>query len=468
MSDWGAVHSTEAILAGLDQQSGEQLDGKRWFSDLLTAAVAAGRVPQAAVDRAATRVLYSIYRHGLVAHPAVAESIPYAADAIVAQRAEEAGIVLLKNERNLLPLVSKAGTILVVGGNADVGVPSGGGSSQVTPVGGFKRVFKAPPGQQPFARRAYGGISPLDAIRSTFVDATVEFLDGKDPLAAAAAARKADVVILFADKFSSEGADQHDLDLDDGQDALIEAVAESNSRTIVVLETGNPVLMPWRAKVPAIIEAWYGGQNGGAAIARVLHGDVDPSGRLPVTFPASVGQLPNPVLPGSDVAPADKETRSIYGFQADKQPFDIRYPEGSDVGYRWYDRRNLKPLYSFGYGLSYSRFRYDALRVRSGKTLSVSFRVTNSGRRAGADVPQVYVVRPGRAKRLIGWAKPMLASGASKVVTVTADPRVLADFDAKRQRWVVPAEVVRIEVARSATDPVLVREAWLQHRLIKP
>jgi beta-glucosidase len=468
MSDWGAVHSTEAILAGLDQQSGEQLDGKRWFSDLLTAAVAAGRVPQAAVDRAARRVLYSVYRHGLEDDPVAARLIPYAADARVAQRAEEAGIVLLKNEGNLLPLVSKARKILVVGGNADAGVPSGGGSSQVTPVGGFKRTMKAGAGQPPFARRAYGGISPLDGIRSVFSQAAVSFIDGKDPATAVQAARSADVVILFADKFSTEGADQADLGLRDGQDELISAMADANPRTIVVLETGNPILMPWRSKVSAIVQAWYGGQNGGTAIARVLRGDVNPSGRLPVTFPASLEQLPNPVLPGTGVPPADKNVRASYGPQADKQPFDIHYPEGSDVGYRWYDRKNLKPLYSFGYGLSYSRFRYDALQVRSGKILSVSFRVTNTGRRAGADVPQVYVVRPGRAKRLIGWGKPMLAPGASKVVTVTADPRALADFDAKRQRWVVPAEAVRIEVARSATDPVLVREAWLHRRLIKP
>ena len=471
MSDWGAVHSTEAIIAGLDQQSGEQIDGKRYFSDLMVEAVKAEKVPQSAVDKAAGRVLYAIYAHGVADKPLQpSQSINYDANAEVAQRAAEQGIVLLRNERGILPLAASAKTILVVGGNADVGVPSGGGSSQVNPVGGLKRVSKgAESGPAAgFARRGYGGTAPLDALRAEFPNATVSYLDGKDVPAAVQAAKSADIVVVFAEKYATEAVDHKDLSLDEGQDDLIDAVASANAKTVVVLETGNPVLMPWQTKVPAILSAWYGGQRGGAAIARVLTGKVNPSGHLPVTFPASADQLPNPVLPGSDAPPADKETRAVYGLQAGLKPFDIVYPEGSDAGYRWFDKKGLKPLYPFGYGLSYTQFRYEGLKVTGGKALSVRFTVVNNGQREGADVPQVYVTRPGKAKRLIGWAKPNLKPGESKEVTVTADMRVIADFDAKAQRWVVPAGDVKVEVGTSAADPVLTGTTRLNRMIRRP
>ena len=471
MSDWGAVHSTEAILAGLDQQSGEQVDGKRYFSDLLVQAVEEGRILKTAIDTAARRVLHAIYAHGVADHPLQpGQSIDFDAHAQIAQRAAEQGIVLLRNEANMLPLAASARRIVVIGGNADTGVPGGGGSSQVVPVGGLKRVTRgAVSGPAAgFAKRGYGGTAPLDALRAELPNAQISYLDGKDVAAAAEAAKGADIAIIFAEKFATEAIDQPDLSLGEGQDELIGAVASANGKTVVVLETGNPVLMPWQAKVPAILSAWYGGQRGGAAIARVLTGKVNPSGHLPVTFPASVEQLPNPVLPGSDAPPADKETRAVYGLQAGTKPFDIHYPEGSDAGYRWFDRKGAKPLYPFGYGLSYTSFRYDGLKVTGGKALNVRFTVTNSGDRAGADVPQVYVTRPGKAKRLIGWAKPDLKPGESREVTVTADPRVLADFDAKAQRWVLPADDVKVEVGTSSTDPVFTGAARLNRFTLKP
>jgi len=471
MSDWGAVHSTGAILSGLDQQSGEQLDGKPYFSDLLVKAVEEGKVPRAAVDKAAGRVLHAIYAHGVADHPLQpGQSIDYDAHADVAQRAAEEGIVLLRNEGGILPLAGSARKVLLIGGNADVGVPAGGGSSQVNPVGGLKRVVRgAESGPAAgFAQRGYGGVAPLDALRAELPGAQISYLDGKDAAAAAAAAKSADIVVVFAEKYATEAADQPDLTLGEGQDALIDAVASANGKTVVVLETGNPVLMPWRDKVPGIMSAWYGGQRGGAAIARVLTGKVNPSGHLPVTFPASVDQLPNPKLPGSDAAPADKETRALYGIQAGTKPFDIHYPEGADAGYRWFDKKGLKPLYPFGYGLSYTQFRYDGLKVTGGQNLTVRFTVSNNGQRSGADVPQVYVTRPGKAKRLIGWAKPDLKPGESKEVVVTADMRVLADFDAKAQRWVLPAGDVKVEVGTSAADPVLIGTARLNRLVRKP
>ena len=471
MSDWGAVHSTEALLAGLDQQSGEQLDKKRWFSTELVKALEEKRIPVSAVDTAARRVLRAIYAHGVADHPLTpGQAIDYAAHAAVAQRAAEAGIVLLKNEGGLLPLAASAKTIAVIGGNADAGVPSGGGSSQVRPVGGVQRISKgvATGPASMFAQRFYGGTPPLDGLRAQMPGTTISFVDGKDVAAAVAAAKSADMVILFAEKFASEAVDHEDLSLGEGQDALIDAVASANAKTVVVLQTGNAVLMPWHDKVPAIVSAWYAGQRGGAAIASVLTGAVNPSGHLPVTFPANVDQLPNPRLPGSDAPPADKETRAVYGLQAGTKPFEIHYPEGSDGGYRWFDAKKLKPLYPFGHGLSYTSFAYGDLKLSGGKALKVSFTVTNTGARAGADVPQVYIVRPGKAKRLIGWAKPDLKPGEKRTVTVTTDPRVIADYDAKAGRWIVPPGEVRVEVARSAMEPVLTGAAKLSRVTMKP
>ncbi|TWB25702.1 glycoside hydrolase family 3 C-terminal domain-containing protein [Nitrospirillum bahiense] len=470
MSDWGAVHSTEALVHGLDQQSGDQLDLKKYFSTSLEEEIAQGRIPQVAVDTAVRRIVRTLFARGVIDNPAIpGDSIDYDAHAAVAQATAEAGMVLLRNERDVLPLAATAKRIAVIGGHADIGVLSGGGSSQVTPVGGFALVVKRPgTGASSFASRSYGPSSPLAALRAARPDATVEFNDGHDPVAAAAMAHDADVAIVFVEKWATEAEDAKDLALEDGQDALIAAVAAANSRTIVVLETGNAISMPWRDQVQGILAAWFPGQRGGEAIARVLTGAVNPSGRLPITFPASEKQLPNPMLPGGDAQPADKETRAVYGIQAGLKPFDISYPEGSDVGYRWFAKTGARPLYAFGYGLSYTRFRYDGLKIAGGDTLRVRFTATNTGGREGADVPQVYVSRNGRAKRLIGWDKPTLKPGESREVTVTADPRVIGDFDAKAQRWVVPAGDYRVEVGASAEDVALAGMTHLGRQTIKP
>ncbi|MCP5395313.1 MAG: glycoside hydrolase family 3 C-terminal domain-containing protein [Sphingomonadaceae bacterium] len=470
MSDWGAVHSTEAVLAGLDQQSGDQLDGKRWFSDELRPKLASGEIPQAALDRAAGRILSTIYRHRLDGWDERArQPIDYAANGRIAQQVAEQGIVLLRNEGGILPIAASAGKILVVGGNADKGVPSGGGSSQVAPVGGFKvfeQVSKDP--MKSFARRAFGGTPPLDALRRELPSAAITYVDGSDPAAATAAATDADLVIVFADKFAAETMDHPDLSLDGEQDALIASLAGANPKIVVVLETGNPVDMPWHDQVPAILAAWYGGQEGGTAIARILTGRVNPSGHLPVTFPRSVDQLPNPKLPGSDAPKADKAARAIYGVQADLQPFDITYPEGSDAGYRWFDAKGLTPLYPFGHGLSYTSFAYGKYKVKGGKRLAVSFTVANSGEREGADVAQVYISRPGKAKRLVGWGRSDLQPGESSKVSIMADPRVIGDFDPALRKWVVPQGTYTVELARSATDIVERREVVLERLEVQP
>lgn len=470
MSDWGAVHSTAALVAGLDQQSAAKLDKKPWLGSELIAEIAAGRVSKSYVDQAVSRILYAIYAHGLPENPVGApQAIDYDSHALIAQHAAEEGIVLLRNQGGLLPLAASARKIVLIGGSADAGVPSGGGSSQVTPVGGFTRVEKQNAGASAaFVKRAYGGMAPLAALRAERPDAEIGYDDGTNPQAAAAAAAGADLAIVFVNKFNSETEDNPDISLGDGQDALIEAVAAANPRTVVVLQTGNPVAMPWRDKVPAILSAWYSGQRGGTALARILTGAINPSGHLPVTFPNSVDQLPNPVLPGSNLPAPTAQDRATYGINTNSPAFDIHYPEGSDVGYRWFDAHSRTPLYAFGHGLSYTTFAYDGLSVKGGKTLTIGFQITNTGQRAGAAVPQVYVTLPGKGKRLIGWDKPMLEPGETKTVVLTADPRLLASFDSKRQRWLIPAGAVKVEVARSAAEPVLLGTARLTASTIKP
>lgn len=469
MSDWGAVHSSEAIVKGLDQQSGEQIDGKRWFSDLMQTAVKEGRVPQKAVDTSVRRILRTMYASGVVDRPVTGgETIDYARNGEVALRAAEEGIVLLRNEASLLPLAATARSIVLIGGHADIGILSGGGSSQVRPVGGYTLEERQKGGgTAAFAKRSYGGTAPLAALRAVRPDARITYLDGSDPVAAAAAAKAADIAIVFGEKWATEAADHKDMSLDGNADTLIQAVASANPRTIVILETGNPVAMPWRDSVSAIIAAWFPGQRGGDAIARVLTGAVNPSGHLPVTFPASIAQLPNQTLPGSDAAPADASTRATYGLMASTKPFSVTFPEGADAGYRWYASKDLKPLYPFGHGLSYTTFRYDRLAATGGKMLTVRFSVTNTGQRAGADVPQVYVTRPGKAKRLIGWSKPMLAPGETREVSVTADPRILGDFDARTHRWVLPAGSYGVEVGPSAAETSLKTNVRLVRQTIK-
>lgn len=443
MSDWGATHSTEkAALAGLDQESGWPFDEQPYFREPLRGAVAAGRVPQARLDEMATHVLRAMFANGLIDDPVPASApIDYTAHEAVSQADEEQAIVLLKNERNLLPVAANARSIVVIGGHADKGVLAGSGSSLVYPRGG-----NAVPGLEPTAWPGpvlYHPSSPVGAIQQLAPRARVTFVDGANPAAAAAAARSADIAIVFATQWSGESFDPP-MQLGPGQDALIDGVASANPRTVVVLETNGPVLMPWAARVPAIVEAWYAGSGGGKAIANVLLGRVNPSGHLPITFPVDESQLPRPVRPGTGLA--------------DKQMFSVPYSEGATVGYKWYDAKRVQPLFPFGHGLSYTRFDLSApvAATRADGSVTVRFLVRNSGSRRGMEVAQVYVspVAGGweAPKRLGGYAKVDVAPGASKSASVTIDPRLLATFDSARQQWrIVPGEY-RVMLGASATD----------------
>ena len=457
MSDWGAVKSVDAAKV-LDHQSGEQLDKQVWFDAPLREALAAGAVPTERLSDMVRRVLRSMFANGLFEHPAGNEAIDMAAHGTVARRVAAEGIVLLRNQDRLLPLAPNLKRIVVIGGNASLGVMSGGGSSQVTPPGPQHIVGLGGNTQlDTFLRReVWFGPGPLDAIRARAGKTEVVFDDGRYPAAAAELARNADAAIVFATQWNGENEDTPDTTLPRGQDALIATVAAANPRTVVVLETGNAVSMPWLDQSAAVVEAWYPGQHGADAIADVLFGQVNPSGHLPVTFHASLDQLPRPRLPG-------------FGLPPDSS-YDIAFPEGSDVGYRWFARTGAKPLFPFGHGLSYTTFAVSDVKVEGGKTLTVSFAVTNTGDRAGAHVPQVYLRgAAGKvATRLIGFEKVELAPGEQKRVSVVADPRLLASFDSAAHGWRVAGGDYRVSVSADASDTGVEGVAKVAEQLLKP
>jgi beta-glucosidase len=456
MSDWGAVHSTEkAANAGLDQESGQELDAKIFFGAPLAEAVAAGRVTPQRLDEMVGRILTGVIASGLYDNPTPTQpvAIDYAAHAEVAQRAAEAGIVLLKNDGNLLPVAKNARSIVLIGGHADVGVLSGGGSSQVRSVGGVPIEIPLTSGAAAsFARVTYHSSSPLRAIQALAPGAKVSFVDGRDPAAAAAAAKGADLAIVFATQWQTEAQDAPSMALPDGQDKLIEAVAGANRRTVVVLETGGPVLMPWIDHVPALLEAWYPGQRGGEAIARVLFGDVDASGRLPISFPRSIDQLPRPRPVEGESAANGAAANAALGDAAALPSYPVDYHEGADVGYRWYAARKTKPLFPFGYGLSYTHVRFTDPRFSGGSGARLTVVVTNDGKRPGIVVPQLYATSPGASTpRLVGWARRALKAGETATVEINADPRLLARWTA--QGWRIAAGDYRLKLATDAETP---------------
>ena len=475
MSDWGAVHSTaKAALAGLDQESGEQLDKQVYFGAPLKEAVEQGEVPFERLTDMVHRILRSLFDKGVFDHPAGKRFTDYAANAQVAQAAAEAGTVLLKND-GLLPLAGSLRRIAVIGGHADMGVLSGGGSSQVIPVGGPGLSLPVAGAAGAFANITYHPSAPLAAIRDMTRNTQVTFSPGTDPAQAADLARDADVAIVFADQWATEAEDLPSLSLPGHQDALIEAVAAANPKTVVVLETGTPVLTPWLDRVSAVLEAWYPGTRGGEAIANILFGAVNPSGRLPISFPREVEDLVRPEIPGQIFGPPE-EGRTIPTSRPDVQQhkgrFSVEHPEGADVGYRWFAKHGTATLFPFGFGLSYTSFAHSGLELTGGETITASFEVRNSGAVAGIDTPQVYVTVTGSdgqpSQRLIGWARVALAPGESRRVSVTADRRLLANYDVTLPGWRITAGPVAVMVGTSAEDATLHGEVAITAGTLKP
>jgi len=426
VSDWGGTHSTvKASAAGLDNE--EPLD--EFFGAKLKAAVEAGKVSTAELDDHVRRVLRSEFACGIVDHPTQKGVVDVEGNLETARKIEEQSAVLLKNADRLLPLNrATVKSIAVIGPHASEGMMSGGGSAQVDapgrPSAGWQAQVWFPP-------------SPVKALQAKFPVAKVEFDSGANPASAAALAKKSDVAIVFAYQWTSEGMDLENLSLPVKQDEIIEAVAAANPKTIVVLETGTAVTMPWIDKVGAVLEAWYGGSGGADAVANILNGDVNPNAKLPMTFPKSEADLPHSrlVKPG----PGQTGEAAVMKTGEAKPTFSVHYDEGLKVGYKWYDAEKKAALFPFGYGLSYTTFAYSGLKVTAGKETSVSFTLKNTGKVDGAEIAEVYASLPASAgeppKRLVGWNKVWLKAGESKAVSVSIDSKYLSIYDEARSRW---------------------------------
>ena len=434
MSDWGGTHSTEkASAAGLDQEQ-PMAD---FFGAKLKDAVAAGRVPMSEIDDHARRVLYAEFLSGVVDNPPQTSVVDVVKGLEVAQHVEEKSIVLLKNDHAVLPIdPSRVHSIAIIGGHADVGMLSGGGSAQVDPPGG-NAILPAGKGATAWQMHVWFPTSPLKALRAKLPGTKIDFNAGTDPDAAASVAKGADLAIVFASQWESEGMDLPNLSLPDNQDALIEKVAAANPHTVVVLETGTAVTMPWLDKVEGVVEAWYAGSAGHTALANVLVGAVNPEGKLAMTFPKSESDLPRPVIAPEPPAAAVQFTDSAH-LPAQAASFAVQYDEGPEVGYKWYEAQHKQTLFAFGFGLSYTTYAYSGLSVDSA-TKTARFTVKNTGKRAGTEIAEVYARLPKGAdesyKRLAGWARVTLAPGASQSVTVAIDPRVIETFDEGKNGW---------------------------------
>ena len=460
LSDWGGTHSAEkASAAGLDNEQPDDI----FYGERFKAAVEAGKIPAAELDEHVHRILRSMFAAGVIDYPRQRSVVDPFAGLETARKIEESGIVLLKNERATLPLdAARIRTIAVIGAHADVGMISGGGSAQVDPVGG-SAIEPPGKGATHWQQQIWFPTSPLKAIQARAPQAVVKYDSGSDPVAAAALAKSADVVVVFAYEWESEGMDLPSLSLPLHQDDLIAQVSAANPHTIVVLETGSPVTMPWVEAPAAILEAWFAGSDGANAVGNVLFGSVNPSGKLPNTFPRSEADLPHPTLtmppPESEhfSGPVSREQRA-----SGLPPFQVAYDEGVKVGYKWYDAEKKPVLFPFGYGLSYTSYKYAGLTIaqdKTNKTVKVTFTVANTGARSGAEIAEVYASLPASAqeppKRLVGFSKVRLEAGEKQTVTVEIDPKYLSIFDEQKDGWVLlPGEYTILVGGSSQSLPL--------------
>lgn len=501
-SDWGANNSTVASAnAGLDEEQPSQTSddqkipslmkfivGTPYYINSLASAVAGGKVPMSRLDDMVLRKLRTMIQIGVMDNPPVPSgAIDEVNGNLDALKVARESMVLLKNATAggdaapVLPLArASIKRIAVIGGHADKGVISGGGSGGNFPVNGTADLScpQAPDALFGSCASWYHSV-PLDELRKRFPAASVTFFDGKDAAAAAGGAAQADVAIVFATAWQTEGVDNRTLALPNAaidpdnyeydQDALIAAVAARAKRSVVVLQTGGPVLMPWLSKVDGVLEAWYPGIQGAQAIADILVGDVNPSGKLPVTFPASEADLLQPVLPrnvaaliGQSVAPRSlvPTFEAQMGAAVLANMRAVNYAEKLWIGYKWYDAKAIQPLFPFGHGLSYTSFDYGtpALTVDAAQNVTVRFKLRNTGARAGSEIAQLYVALPAGVpgnpqppKRLVGWKKVALAAGQSAEVEIVVPAKYLSTWDAAgKRRWVLNAGVYGFSVSPSS------------------
>ena len=453
VSDWAGTHSTvKASAAGLDQEQ-PMAD---YYGPMLKEAVEAGKVPLSQIDEHARRILYAAFLSGVVDDPPQKGVVDAANGLEVAQRVEEKSIVLLKNNQSVLPIdPSKIHSIAIIGGHADVGMISGGGSAQVDPPGG-NAIMPPGEGATHWQDHIWFPTSPLKALRAKLPNTKIEFDAGSNPQSAANLARNSDIAVVFAYQWLAEDMDLPSLSLPDNQDALIEQVVAANPRTVVVLETGTAVTMPWIDKVAGVVEAWYAGSAGHKALANVLVGDVNPSGKLPMTFPKSEKDLPRPIVRS---LPAEDRGLQTGNSSTHVSSYTIHYDEGPEVGYKWYEAQHKQPLFPFGFGLSYTTYGYSGLSVDpTAKT--VTFTVKNTGKQTGTEIAEIYAKLPKGAdesfKRLAGWSRITLAPGEAKTVTVAIDARVLQIFNEANNNWsFVPGDYAVFVGPSSASTPLV-------------
>ncbi|MFZ0273940.1 MAG: glycoside hydrolase family 3 C-terminal domain-containing protein [Acidobacteriaceae bacterium] len=453
VSDWGGTHSTiAASAAGLDQEQ-PMAD---YFGPKLKEAVEAGKVPLSEIDDHARRVLYAEFLSGVVDNPP-RKSVPDVEKGLeVAQHVEEESIVLLKNDHDVLPIdPSRVHSIAMIGGHADVGMLSGGGSAQVDPPGG-NAIMPPGKGATIWQEHIWFPTSPLKALRAKLPNTKIDFDPGSDPQSAATLAKNSDLAIVFASQWESEDMDLPSLALSGNQNALIEQVTAANPHTIVVLETGTAVTMPWIDKVAGVVEAWYAGSSGHKALTDVLVGEVNPSGKLPITFPQSDADLPRPTIPSP---PAQDGGQAEGNSATHPSSYAVDYNEGTEVGYKWFEAQHKQPLFTFGFGLSYTTFAYSGLRLDSA-AMTARFTVTNTGRRVGTEIAEVYARLPqgtdeSSYKRLVGWKRITLQPGESQTVTVPIDSQVLKTFDPANSNWSFATGDYRVFVGGSSENTPL-------------
>jgi beta-glucosidase len=447
---WGGTHTTtKAALAGLDNEE----PGSNFFGPALKKAVESGEVPLARLNDMVHRIVRTEFASGIVDDPPKGRVVDPFRGADTAQEIAEQSMVLLKNDGNQLPLNgATVKSIALIGSHADTSMLSGGGSAQVDPPGGGASQFGG--------AIVWFPTSPMKAIRAKAPKAKVEYNDGSDLTAAAALAKSSEIAIVFVNQPTSEGRDLPTLILPDNQDKLVSAVAAANPHTLVVLETGGPAAMPWIGQVSAAIEVWYPGIRGDVALANILFGDVNPTGKLPVTFAKSDTDLPHPQIPGLVPPPPPSATpeagRGGRGGRGRMAPFDVDYSEGLKVGYKWFDAEKKDPLFAFGHGLSYTTYAYSGLKAGID---TVTFTVRNTGKRAGAEIAQVYAALPSAAqeppKRLVAWDRIPLAPGESKTVTLAIDPKFLSIFNEQKDGWeLLPGEYQFLVGGSSRSTPL--------------
>jgi len=441
-SDFGATHSTvNSANAGLDLEMPTGI----YFASALESAVQGGQVFQATINNKLIRRFTTMTNFGIFPNAPGFTGISMAAqqaDGLIARQIAEAGMVLLQNTGGLLPLnAATLHTIALIGPYAGAAMTGGGGSSQVTPL---------------------YTVTPLAGIQNRVGGGvTVNYNDGSNTATAATAAAAADVAIVMVGDSETEGTDDS-ISLSGNQNALVQAVVAAQPKTIVVMKSGTGILMPWASSVPAILQAWYPGEEDGNAVAAVLFGDVNPSGKLPLTIPVSASD-PDPPADGS--APSQYPGVTVGGVPT------ATYSEGVFVGYRHYDQASITPAFPFGFGLSYTTFSFTNLSVNPAsftftnnpnQTVAVSFNVTNTGAVTGAEVAELYVAIPSPSpavpeppKWLKGFQKISLTPGQMGQVQLTLNMRSFAYWDVTSESWLVAPGTYQIMVGDSSRNIIL-------------